>query len=116
MQFIAMIYFNNLKVVKSLVYKEFAYSNSLVACNGHGDMCAWQWGFMTSTSNSNFVLNSDVIFQLIDIDTRLGTNPINLHYLYQTSDNVRNLRFRYNSWFNYQYILNMFIDTKIRKS
>ena len=87
MEYVAEIYSNNKAICKDLAYNEFSDANTQVTCNGLGMQCIWQYGYMQTVGGvngeppGNFPLNRDLKYFMIDIDTKLGTNPINLLYL-----------------------------------
>jgi len=80
-KYIASVYEFNRAVCKEIVYNEFKNRYTSVSCNGHGDQCVWQWGYMRQFEGTDYVLSTPLVLSLIDIDTKLNTNPNNLQYL-----------------------------------
>ena len=81
MKYIAEVYRENKVVCKDLVYEEFKTKHATVSCNGHGDPCVWQWGYMRQYAGTDYALSTALVRSLIDIDTKLNTNPNNIQYL-----------------------------------
>ncbi len=81
MKYLAETYTMNKLICKGLVYNEFATSFQPVSCNAFGVQCVWQWGYMKKYHGTDFTLSEPLILSLIDIDSKLNTNPINIQYL-----------------------------------
>lgn len=63
----------------SLVYDEFRYTSNQVVCAPLGEKCIWQWGYLASLG-ANFTLSTSTVFSLIDLGSKVNSNPNNLYY------------------------------------
>lgn len=61
----------------SLVAKEFETTYKDVPCSPLGDRCVYQWGYMRHNF-MNYTMSSDLSYSLIDLSSRVDSNPNNL--------------------------------------
>lgn len=66
-------------ITLELVFQEFGTVGTPVACAPLGEKCIWQWAYMR-THGMQHVLSRGMISSLIDIVTKVNTNPNNLYY------------------------------------
>ena len=69
------------RVLKTMVFKEFRLSSEPVVCAPLGTLCVWQYGYMNKYRGSDYYINDQVAYQMLDVTTSVNTNPSALYYL-----------------------------------
>lgn len=69
-------------VSTTLAYKEFYLTAEPVQCSPLGYTCVWQWGYMRNLGNNHTfsAKSTGMIMQLIDMGTRVDTNPLHTFF------------------------------------